>query len=349
MNFVRSEETSQPDEDQEQLSSELQNESSFLKSQQLTPADLSDSESQGPTNDACLDERPVDQRIRLERSRQLGSSQHSPSTSVSSEEVVFLGRNNIGQATTCTRLTIAETFLTNSSPRQPATSGHWQSLPTPDTARLGGQQGANALAHNFEARVERAGGRVMQNQQGTDEEKIRRNTRRRRMSAVSSSDGNLQAALDDYTANLRANGEIETLLDLKESGTLLGAEKKRWPASDVEDIDETTTSEEVIGVAQQIMSKRYSAGRVQYLVVWENRIVDEASWIPGSALTMPGAADLIKAFEDQKKQLAQETESDEPELELNWSSSDFDLDAEEDEDSEDDRDRIESRQARMTG
>ncbi len=72
-----------------------------------------------------------------------------------------------------------------------------------------------------------------------------------------------------------------------------------WNDSDLCDFNDLSTSDEVLGTIQHILSKRERATGAQYLIVWEGYSVDDARWIPHSSLMMEGAAEKILLFESK--------------------------------------------------
>ena len=77
-----------------------------------------------------------------------------------------------------------------------------------------------------------------------------------------------------------------------------------WERSDICDFDDLSTSDEVVGAVQEIISKRERDSGVQYLVVWENQTTDDARWVPVATLTAIGALSLIELFEAEEKLVA---------------------------------------------
>jgi len=69
--------------------------------------------------------------------------------------------------------------------------------------------------------------------------------------------------------------------------------------------DAMSTSDEVLGSVQVILSKRNRKNRQQYLVVWEHQSVDEAGWVPSSSLTDINSMKLIAEFEAEEKLTAE--------------------------------------------
>jgi hypothetical protein len=105
-----------------------------------------------------------------------------------------------------------------------------------------------------------------------------------------------------------------------------------WERSDIRDFDELSTSGEVMGAVQEILSKRERESGVQYLVVWENQTTDEARWVPVTTLTAIGALSLIELFEAEEKLVAEfmdqgdEDTSDSDDVDINDGGHDEDDD-----------------------
>lgn len=74
-----------------------------------------------------------------------------------------------------------------------------------------------------------------------------------------------------------------------------------WSATDIQDLDELSTSEELLEAIEHILSKRERVSGIQYLVVWKGYTVDDARWIPLTSLNMPGAEQQIRQFEAEEK------------------------------------------------
>lgn len=123
---------------------------------------------------------------------------------------------------------------------------------------------------------------------------------------------------EDYIANLKANGEVEadswedepSGQDQRPTDPLHG-----WDQSDIEALGEISTSEEVLGEPQAIVSTRDRPSGKQYLVIWEHQTMDEARWVPKASLTSYTAVNQISKFEEWRQtnfapQQPSETNSD---------------------------------------
>ncbi|KAI9844494.1 MAG: hypothetical protein M1837_005577 [Sclerophora amabilis] len=234
----------------------------------------------------------------------------SPSPSNSSEEVIlFTGRNPNGDRTNETRATSpCKTPVTEGPNVEPDSNGKGNhtaaSMPRPATS---GQNKPSAdNSHHISARSE--------NSKETDDDEL----------------------LADYISNLQESGQLEDLLEnslfsARELGDLneghqMPSKKKaplpresvspmrhlddEWATSDLHDFDDLSTSEGIFGAIQQILSKRERSQELQYLVVWEGHTIDDARWIHRSALTMAGADEHIRIFEENEKVIPQYTGHD---------------------------------------
>jgi hypothetical protein len=113
--------------------------------------------------------------------------------------------------------------------------------------------------------------------------------------------------------------------------------------SNIEDLDDLSTSDGVIGEVQAIFSKRERKSGLQYLVVWEDQTMDDARWVPATTLTSVSAQAHIEGFELEEKLVAQfAAVSDE---EDNDSSMDGELTT--DEEAEDEKDLLQRKIDRM--
>lgn len=76
-----------------------------------------------------------------------------------------------------------------------------------------------------------------------------------------------------------------------------------WSEGDLNDFDELSTSNEILGEVSHVLSKRERPSGLQYLIVCEGYTFDEARWIPLSSLNTPRAQDLINQF-DKSREIA---------------------------------------------
>jgi hypothetical protein len=116
-----------------------------------------------------------------------------------------------------------------------------------------------------------------------------------------------------------------------------------WDRSDMCDFDDLSTSDGAIGEVQAIVSKRDRKSGVQYLVVWQGQTVDEARWVPASALTGAAALSCINEFEAEEKLVAEFQDNGEEDSD---DSEDTDVDDALEE--EDDQDLLQRKIDRMT-
>ncbi|TVY43855.1 Protein SQS1 [Lachnellula occidentalis] len=117
-----------------------------------------------------------------------------------------------------------------------------------------------------------------------------------------------------------------------------------WERSDICDFDELSTSDEVMGTVQEILSKRERESGVQYLVVWEHETTDDARWVPVTTLTAIGALSLIELFEAEEKLVAEFMDQGDEDT----SDSEDDADINDSEGDEDDDDLVQRKIDRMS-
>ena len=70
-----------------------------------------------------------------------------------------------------------------------------------------------------------------------------------------------------------------------------------WSEGDLNDFDELSTSNEILGEITHVLSKRERTSGLQYLIVCEGYTFDDARWIPLSSLDTPGAQEKIILFD----------------------------------------------------
>lgn len=78
-----------------------------------------------------------------------------------------------------------------------------------------------------------------------------------------------------------------------------------WDSADLQDFDDLSTSSEAPDAIAQIIYKRKRPSGKQYLVVGRGFTVDDARWLPLSALIMPGASEMIVEFEEEQAKFEQ--------------------------------------------
>ncbi|KAB8293129.1 hypothetical protein EYC80_007483 [Monilinia laxa] len=119
-------------------------------------------------------------------------------------------------------------------------------------------------------------------------------------------------------------------------------EQHGWSRTELQDLDDLSTSDEARGKVQTVLSKRHRTGGVQYLVIWEHQDVDEARWVPLDVLQCSGALPLIEAFEAEEKLIAEfDSNGDED------SDDSDDVGDDDDDDYDDDHDLAQRRIDRM--
>lgn len=79
----------------------------------------------------------------------------------------------------------------------------------------------------------------------------------------------------------------------------------QWDRDDINDFDDLSTSDGVMGDVTAILSKRERISGLQYLVVWEQQSIDEARWVPMTTLISVNAQLQIEKFEDEEKLVAE--------------------------------------------
>ena len=122
-----------------------------------------------------------------------------------------------------------------------------------------------------------------------------------------------------------------------------------WSATDLQDLDELSTSDELLEAIEHILSKRERASGIQYLVVWKGYTVDDARWIPLTSLKMPGADKKIRLFEAEEKLVDQHVSSYDTSDESVAEEDQLVMDLDEDlEDLKDEEGLLERQKARLT-
>lgn len=142
------------------------------------------------------------------------------------------------------------------------------------------------------------------------------------------------ALLADYMANMDSDfAGLETFgrreLGGREDDMSDGEDKSlpTWDRDDIEDFDDLSTSDGVMGEVSNILSRRKRAAGIQYLVVWEDQTVDEARWVPMTTLSSITALLKIEEFETEEKLVAEfEDNSDDDSEDSDESGDDDDLD-----------------------
>ncbi|MCJ1432633.1 hypothetical protein MMC27_001990 [Xylographa pallens] len=74
-----------------------------------------------------------------------------------------------------------------------------------------------------------------------------------------------------------------------------------WSDDDLHDLDDLSTSSEILEATGTVLSKRERSSGFQYLVVWEGYTTGDAQWIPYTSLNTVAAAEMITRFEAQER------------------------------------------------
>lgn len=148
------------------------------------------------------------------------------------------------------------------------------------------------------------------------------------------------ATLADYIANMNADDAISSLApnalalgrqldvmdtdgwqhDLDDSQKYPRTESNtsysaRWGSPEMEAFDDLSTSNELVGKVQRIVSKRKRPSGPQYLVVPEGYTVDDARWISVTLLDGSTAQEKIRLYEFEQAQLERHSTNSESDLE----------------------------------
>jgi len=122
-----------------------------------------------------------------------------------------------------------------------------------------------------------------------------------------------------------------------------------WSGDNLQDLNDISTSCEILEAVESILSRRERPAGRQYLVVWKGYTTDDARWVPHSSLSHHTALELIAGFE-AREELArrfqtscEEAGSDEESDEELARALEEELD-----DLKNDEDLLERRKARMT-
>jgi hypothetical protein len=104
-----------------------------------------------------------------------------------------------------------------------------------------------------------------------------------------------------------------------------------WDSDMLQDLENLSTSSDVMDTVVRILSKRTRNGGPQYLCVYEGSVVDDAHWLPVTFLKGSGEKTLVRAFEEEAFMRELEFRDSE-------STDDYKDDDEEEEDDDDDDD-----------
>ena len=280
----------------------------------------------------------------------------SPSSSDSSDEIIlFRGRNNAGKgirkpshladddATSCTPNVIVhdpmlqqrDLVAVNISSRERTTSSCSKSLATPAKLTVVVKDDIlNTILQPYRPTRSK-----------TIESGCSSRARSRRSSisrdSYQTKRDREQALFDDYIQNIDAEGSASEMKVTYNQRDLGGTDSDGWQETEVSsdkdfendlqtglgkselcDFNNLSISDEDLESVQAVLSMREGKAGVQYLVVRGGHSVDEASWVPASALTDAKAMALIKQFEAEKKIRAKISDSGDMESD---SDSDNDL------------------------
>jgi hypothetical protein len=126
--------------------------------------------------------------------------------------------------------------------------------------------------------------------------------------------------------------------------------KGGWDAPNIEDLDDLSTSDGVMGEVQAIFSKRERKSGLQYLVVWDDQTMDEARWVPVTTLTSVGAQAHIEEFEAEERLVAQfaaVSDDDDDDDDYDDDADSLDSDDKDDEDIENEENFLQRKIGRM--
>lgn len=90
--------------------------------------------------------------------------------------------------------------------------------------------------------------------------------------------------------------------DEKRQAESITSFSENWDITDLQDFDELSTSVELLAEVKHVISKRSRPSGVQYLVVYEGHISDEARWIHVSSLESKVAQEKILSFEGKQSE-----------------------------------------------
>ncbi|ODH45680.1 hypothetical protein GX48_08235 [Paracoccidioides brasiliensis] len=125
--------------------------------------------------------------------------------------------------------------------------------------------------------------------------------------------------LADYIANMTGGHSSEEGEDKEEDAGVRGINaqsqthhdrKASWSSADLEDLNDLSSSDELPDEVSCVFSMRERNQGIQYLLVGVGESTDEARWIGKELLTMPGAAESIKRFEEKVASIESRQEMD---------------------------------------
>jgi hypothetical protein len=142
-----------------------------------------------------------------------------------------------------------------------------------------------------------------------------------------------KAAMDDYMQNMEAFGLTEDLMasasfsrremdldggshndwrpDQSQEGEPEVDVMNGWDSDMLRDLDDISTSSDLEAPVVRILKKRFrAAGLLQYLILYEDRLPDDARWVPASYLKTPTERKLIQDFENDLLSRPQPSDSE---------------------------------------
>ncbi|KAK2812138.1 hypothetical protein FQN50_001495 [Emmonsiellopsis sp. PD_5] len=153
-----------------------------------------------------------------------------------------------------------------------------------------------------------------------------------------SDDSDDSEILADYIANMMDDdtSDEDSEAAIEEMSALRRGVRPRtvsWSSADLEDLNDISSSDELPGEVGRVFSMRERNESVQYLLIGMGQSADEARWIRKEHLTMPGAEESIRLFEENALLLAadQVADSDDDSTENNLSEIVDEEDEDEDE------------------
>ncbi|KAI9670108.1 MAG: hypothetical protein M1829_004836 [Trizodia sp. TS-e1964] len=232
----------------------------------------------------------------------------SPTPSDSSEEVIlFAGRNEFGMP--LTRAPVSPKTM----PKVPALDPAYQQ-PKKLMKEVGIQLEMLSVSSDMEKPLDKRAQTIPTPM--LDTPKSAKKRKRKKRTGVRSGDVDIEDVaisdehLADYIENMRNNNtELPEVTDGENSpekpeNGYPQAELDGWGPSELLDFDNLSTSDEVNGELQYILSKRMRSGNTQYLVVCEGQTTDEARWYQQDILVKKRDQELIHLFEEEEKLVA---------------------------------------------
>jgi hypothetical protein len=104
-----------------------------------------------------------------------------------------------------------------------------------------------------------------------------------------------------------------------------------WDSDMLRDLEDISTSSDVMDIVERILSKRTRSSGLHYLCVYEDSVTDDARWLPATFLKSGAEQKLIRAFEEEAALRM-------PESSQSGSTGDEDDDEEDDDDDDEELD-----------